>query len=68
MGGLLRFGWNLPQGRANLTELHGPLMVFGFLGTVISLERAVAVCRPWGTARTRIASASKYGLDAHPTT
>jgi len=46
--GLLRFGWSLPRGRANLIELHGPLMVFGFLGTVISLERAVALRRPWG--------------------
>src|SRR5579885_1084992 len=46
--GLLRLGWSLPQGRANLIELHGPLMVFGFLGTVISLERAVALRRPWG--------------------
>jgi hypothetical protein len=46
--GLLRFGWSLPQGRANLIELHGPLVVFGFLGTVISLERAVALRRPWG--------------------
>jgi hypothetical protein len=46
--GLLRFGWKLPEGRANLVELHGPLMVFGFLGTVISLERAVALHRRWG--------------------
>lgn len=46
--GLLRFGWSLPNGRANLIELHGPLMVFGFLGTVISLERAVALRRAWG--------------------
>lgn len=46
--GLLRFGWSLPQGRVNLIELHGPLMVFGFLGTVVSLERAVALRRPWG--------------------
>jgi hypothetical protein len=46
--GLLRFGWDLPHGRANLVELHGPLMVFGFLGTVISLERAVALRRAWG--------------------
>jgi hypothetical protein len=46
--GLLRFGWDLPAGRANLIELHGPLMVFGFLGTVISLERAVALRRAWG--------------------
>ena len=46
--GLLRLGWGLPHGRANLIELHGPLMVFGFLGTVISLERAVALRRAWG--------------------
>ena len=46
--GLLRFGWGLPRGRANLVELHGPLLVFGFLGTVISLERAVALRRVWG--------------------
>ena len=46
--GLLRFGFGLPTGRANLIELHGPLMVFGFLGTVISLERAVALRRGWG--------------------
>jgi len=41
--GLLRFGWSLPRGRANLVELHGPLIVFGFLGTVS--ERAVALRR-----------------------
>jgi len=46
--GLLRFDWSLPEGRANLVALHGPLLVFGFLGTVISLERAVALRRPWG--------------------
>src|SRR5579875_1134904 len=46
--GLLRLGWSLPQGRPNLAELHGPLMVFGFLGTVVSLERAVALRRAWG--------------------
>ncbi len=27
---------------------HGPLMVGGFIGTVIALERAVALDRPWG--------------------
>jgi hypothetical protein len=46
--GLIRFGWNLPAGHLALAELHGPLMVFGFLGTVISLERAVALRRAWG--------------------
>jgi hypothetical protein len=47
-GGLLRIGWQLPQARTDLVVWHGPLMVFGFLGTVISLERAVALRRGWG--------------------
>lgn len=29
---------------------HGPLMVGGFIGTIIALERAVALGRPWGYA------------------
>ncbi|MFD1936648.1 hypothetical protein ACFSKW_34770 [Nonomuraea mangrovi] len=31
-----------------LTREHGPLMALGFLGTLISLERAVALRRSWG--------------------
>ena len=45
-GGLGRLGWVLP-GSASLVAFHGPLMVSGFLGTVIGLERAVALGRPW---------------------
>lgn len=30
--------------------VHGPLLVFGFIGTVIALERAVAVRRTWAFA------------------
>jgi hypothetical protein len=41
--GLLRLGIDLPPLRANLAELHGPLLVLGFLGTQIGLERAVAL-------------------------
>ncbi|MFD1507320.1 hypothetical protein ACFSBG_16810 [Georgenia yuyongxinii] len=33
-----------------LPDVHGPLMVLGFVGTVISLERAVALGRPWAFA------------------
>lgn len=44
--GLYRIGWPLPAG-GPLAEIHGPLMVSGFFGTVISLERAVALGRPW---------------------
>lgn len=36
-----------PLTGARLSEMHGELMVFGFLGTVISLERAVAARRWW---------------------
>ncbi len=45
--GLLRLGWNFPLPSDNLVAFHGPLMVCGFLGTVISLERAVAIGRRW---------------------
>lgn len=31
-----------------LGELHAPLLVFGFVGTLIALERAVAARRWWG--------------------
>lgn len=41
--GLLRLGWVLPPLRPTLPMAHGPLMVCGFLGTLISLERAVGL-------------------------
>jgi hypothetical protein len=47
-GGLERIGWQLPADRGEPIALHGPLMVFGFVGTVVSLERAVALRRAWG--------------------
>jgi hypothetical protein len=46
-GGLLRLGWALPAPQASLAALHGPLIVCGLLGTVIGLERAVALGKPW---------------------
>jgi len=45
--GLLRLGIDLPELRPALPGLHGPLLVLGFLGTQIGLERAVALRRPW---------------------
>ena len=45
--GLLRLGWAGPLLHRDLPAAHGPLMVCGFLGTVISLERAVALDRTW---------------------
>lgn len=41
--GLVRLGWQLPPLRPTLSAAHGPLMVSSFLGTLITLERAVAL-------------------------
>ncbi len=48
--GLLRMGWDWPMLFPTLPMNHGPLMVGGFLGTLISLERAVGVQKPWAYA------------------
>jgi hypothetical protein len=39
-GGLLRVQWHLPVPQANWVSFHGPLMVGGFFGTLISLARS----------------------------
>ena len=49
--GLLRLGWDLPLLRPTFPALHGPLMVSGFLGTLIGLERAVALRETLGLCR-----------------
>lgn len=57
--GLIRVGWIFPPLQPLLPTLHGPLMVSGFLGTLISLERAVAIKRPlafWGSFFSGIGS------------
>lgn len=41
--GLVRLGWGWPPLRPMLPSSHGALMISGFLGTVIGLERAVAL-------------------------
>ena len=45
--GLLRLGWAWPPLQPALPALHGPLMIAGFLGTLICLERAVAARERW---------------------
>lgn len=51
-GGLLRLpmALPLPVEHANWITFHGPLMVGGFLGTVIGLERAVGLRAGWAFA------------------
>lgn len=47
LAGLSRIGWSVYLPSAALPALHGALMVSGFFGIVIGLERAVALGRRW---------------------
>ena len=49
---------------AAFMEQHGPLMVLGFLGTLISLERAVALRRLWGYAAPALSALGAVALAA----
>lgn len=45
---LIRIGWDFPPLALTIPRAHGPLMVAGFFGTVIALERAVVLQKWWG--------------------
>ena len=66
LGGLARAGWGVPLPAA--AAHHGVLMIGGFLGTVISLERAVALGHPAAFAAPLAAGAGTAlllaGVDA----
>jgi hypothetical protein len=47
-GALVLLGISMPAGATRLAGAHVILMPLGFLGTLIALERAVALGRPWG--------------------
>ncbi len=59
--GLLRIGWTLPA-FPNLSVSHGPLMISGFLGVLIPLERAVAIRQKWMFAVPVLAGIGWIGL------
>ncbi|MFJ4044358.1 hypothetical protein ACIPV2_01285 [Microbacterium sp. NPDC089987] len=46
--GLLLLGLPAPVTAERLPDVHGMLLVLGFVGTLISLERATALARPLG--------------------
>lgn len=46
-GGLVRLGWETGLPRPGFAVDHGALMASGFLGTLIGVERAVALGRWW---------------------
>lgn len=60
-------GLPAPVGSARLAVLHGPLMVLGFLGTVISLERAVALRTAWALLSPALLGAGALALVLLPT-
>lgn len=66
--GWVRVGWLWPVPIPGFTMIHGPLMVAAFLGTLIALERAVALQRRWlylGPLLTALAGVwLMTGLDA----
>ncbi len=45
LAGLLRIGWSIPMGQ--VAGQHGAVMVGSFLGTLICLERIVALKKRW---------------------
>ncbi|MDA0189759.1 MAG: hypothetical protein OSW77_05410 [Proteobacteria bacterium] len=47
LAGLARLAWEVPDAAAAQAGSHGALMISAFFGTVISLERAVALARGW---------------------
>ncbi|WP_201023171.1 hypothetical protein [Serinicoccus chungangensis] len=55
-------GLPAPVGSARLGVLHGPLMVLGFLGTVIALERAVALRAGWSLLAPALLGAGALAL------
>ncbi|MDU0865210.1 hypothetical protein [Actinomyces urogenitalis] len=64
---LLRLGTGAPVAgtlTARLAALHGPLMEVGFLGTLISLERAVAARARWALAAPALSAGGCLALVA----
>ncbi len=64
--GLVRVGWPWPTLTQDFWLAHGPLMVSGFVGTLIAVERAVAIGRRWGYAAPVLTAAGALVLVATP--
>jgi hypothetical protein len=63
MAGLARLDWPVPLMAApERASLHGGLMISGFLGTLISLERAVGLGRLWAYAGPIVTAAGGIAL------
>lgn len=60
--GLGLLGVAVSGGASALAEFHGALMISGFLGTLISLERAVAIGRWWAYAAPAVSAIGAIAL------
>ncbi|WP_200828025.1 hypothetical protein [Bosea lathyri] len=60
-GGLVRLGWSIPHGNS-FAQLHGPLLLSGLFGTLICLERAVALGRGWAYAAPALSGLGTLAL------
>lgn len=62
LAGLARLGVGVPDLAAARAGLHGALMICAFFGTVISLERAVALGKAWAYAGPALAGLGGIAL------
>lgn len=63
-GALVLVGAPMPATAVPMASAHGPLMAMGFLGTVVAMERAVALGRTWGYASPLAAAVGAIALIA----
>jgi hypothetical protein len=63
-GALVLLGVGMPSSVTRLALLHGELMTLGFLGTVVALERAVALGRAWGFLAPALSATGAVALIA----
>ena len=61
--GFGRLGLNIPH-RSALAEMHGPLLLCGLFGTMVGLERAVALDRGWAYVAPSLAALGTLSLIA----
>ena len=62
---LVRVGWQMPVLPTPIAGQHGALMISAFLGTLISLERAVALHRVLSCLKMKTSSPSKNPAPSH---
>ncbi|MEW6753851.1 MAG: hypothetical protein AB1505_23150 [Candidatus Latescibacterota bacterium] len=64
--GLARFGWAVPVPDPGLLFRHGALMVGGVLGTLVALERALALGSRWALPAPLLCALGGLGMLALP--